>query len=169
MDWLAAIVVTLSVPIGLMLVVLALPGIWLMLAVAAGCQWWTGGAMFHPATLWVCLGLGVIAEIVELLASAVGTSRAGGTKTGAMGALAGGLVGAIAGTPLAPPIGTILGGAAGAGLGALAAEKLLKSQSWSDAARIAAGAAVGRLVATVVKVLIAALIGLILTVAAWWP
>lgn len=161
-----AIVGTASL-LGMVLVLLTLPGIWFMLIAAAACQvllpapgpfsWWTLG---------ICAGAALAAEIFEFVASAVGARKSGGGRAGAIGSIIGATVGAIAGSFIVPIVGTIFGAVVGAGLGALTAERGIAGKSWSQSAAIGTGAAAGRLTATVVKAILAVAIGVALTVAA---
>ncbi|MFN7021118.1 MAG: DUF456 family protein [Phycisphaerales bacterium] len=169
------IAVVLGAILGVALTLLTLPGIWFAILVAGLAQWWsstrTGGEeMFSWWTLGVCVGLGIIAELIELLASAAGAAKAGGTKRGAIGSVIGGIFGALAGTILipVPVVGTVVGAAAGAGLGALLLEKAGGVKTWTQSGKVGAGAAAGRLVATVVKSGFAGAIGLILSIDAIW-
>ncbi len=158
---------TLAALVGAAMACLTLPGAWLMLAAAVGCQFWQPG-MFNWWTIGVCAGLALLGEGAELAATALGATRAGGGRAGAWGAVGGTLLGAIAGTFVPPPIiGTLVGAAIGAGVGALAAERRWGGKTWDQAATIGSGAAVGRLAATLVKVVIAVVVGLTLVVAAW--
>lgn len=169
MPYLAAAIVTLAALIGIGLSIVTLPGAWLALAVATACQFWQPG-LFSWWTLGACLALAIIGEIAEIAAGALGAAKAGGSKTGAVGAVLGTLVGAVVGTFVPPPIiGTILGAAIGAGLGALLAERVLKKNDLHASAKVAAGAAVGRLVAVVVKTSLCAAIAAILITAAFVP
>lgn len=143
---------------------LTLPGTWL--AVLAGAiaalwrpdmiSWWSVGA---------AAGLAIIAEVVELMASAAGAKRGGASRHGAVGAVVGSLLGALAGSPFLFPIGTIVGGVAGAGVGTLVAERGLKGRTWKESAKAGHGAAVGRLAATILKTALASAIAVVLTVA----
>ncbi len=169
-----AVMIVLAGVLGVLLTAATLPGTWLNLAAAAGAQWWywaTHGheLMFSWWTLGIALGLALIAEIVELAASAVGAQRAGGSKRGAMGSIVGGLVGAVVGTFVVPiPIlGTIIGAAVGAGVGALVVERGVVGKGWRHSTRIGAGAAVGRLVATIAKTGFAVAIALMLAIDAF--
>jgi uncharacterized protein YqgC (DUF456 family) len=125
--------------------------------------------MFSWWTLGICVGLGVLAEIVELIASAFGAAKAGGSKKASIASVAGALVGAIGGTFIIPvPIlGTILGAAGGAGIAALLTEKHLGEKTWKAASKVGAGAAAGRLVALLAKVGFAGVVAAILSVAAF--
>jgi len=166
MSILAGFIVILGAILGVVLTVLALPGIWFALLIAVICQLWQGD-MFSPWTLFAVAAIALLGEILELVASSFGAAKAGGTRRGAVGALIGGIVGAVAGIPFLPPIGPVLGSAAGAGLGALVAERHGGSKSWGESARIGTGAAIGRLSATLIKVLLAILVVFILGIAAW--
>jgi uncharacterized protein YqgC (DUF456 family) len=184
-ETLVALGVVLFAWIGVLLTALTLPGIWVAIAAAGVAQWWSlasrgaGGAgsaagtpavpMFSWWTLGVCVALGLLAELVELLASAMGARKMGGSRRGAVGSVAGALLGALLGTFLipVPVLGSVLGAAVGAGAGALLTERHLGEKTWAQSGRIGAGAAVGRLVASLAKVAFAALIALVLSVAAF--
>lgn len=170
----AGVVVVVASIVGVALTALTLPGIWVMLAAAGLCQWWymsthANQVMFSWWTLGVCVGLGVIAEVVELVASGAGAARAGGSRTGVVGSVAGGMIGAILGTVLIPVplVGTLVGASVGAGAGAMAGERWAGKKDLGQISRIGAGAAAGRLAASVVKVGFAIMIGVILGVAAF--
>src|SRR5882724_8420150 len=98
MNSLAAVIVILASVVGVGLTLLTLPGTWLAVLIAAAvalCRpelisWWTVGA---------AAALDVIAEVVELVASAAGAAKGGASRAGAIGAITGSLVGAIVGTP----------------------------------------------------------------------
>lgn len=158
---------------GVVLTLFTFPGIWLAIACAGLAQWWWWDRfqtpMFSWWTLGICAGLGVLAEVFELVASAFGAAKAGGTKKSAVGSVVGGAFGAIIGTILIPiPIlGTILGAAIGAGGGALLLEKHWGEKTWKDAGKVGAGAAAGRLAATLAKLAFAVVIAAILSVAAF--
>jgi len=153
--------------IGALLVVVGLPGVWLLALAAVACQaiwpgvlgWWVvGGAIFAA----------VLGEVVEFFASAAGAKAAGGSRSAALAAVGGGLEGAIAGTVFlpVPVVGTLVGAVIGAGLGAGLTERGLKMKSWSDSGRVARGAATGRFVAILVKGAVAVAAGVLLLVAA---
>lgn len=169
MDIVAGLIVAIAALAGVVLTLLTLPGIWLTLAVALLCWWWMGAAYYSPWTVAAALALGLLAEAVEFFASAAGATRAGGGRSGALGSVVGALIGAIAGSFILPIIGTIAGAVLGAGLGAVAGERGIRGRSWREAARVGQGAMVGRFIALIVKVVLAAAIGVLLTVAAFVP
>ena len=169
--WAIALVVLNTV--WLALVLLGLPGIWLMAASAAALAWWQHGEgtpMFGMATLVAILVLAAFAEVLEFAAGAVGSRGAGGTRRGTIGALVGGLVGAIAGTVLLPVplLGSLIGASVGAGLGALGLE-LTGGTTMRDSVRTGLGAGAGRLLGTVLKLTVAVAAWVVLAVAAFWP
>jgi uncharacterized protein YqgC (DUF456 family) len=164
MHTLAAIIVILFSIVGVALTVLTLPGTWLAVLVAVVCKLW------QPELLswWVIAAAGalaLLAEVVELGASAVGTAKAGGSKHGGLGSLIGGLAGAIFGAPFFFGLGAIPGAVLGAFAGAFLAERALAKRSWADASRSGGGAAVGRFVASILKVAFAIAIALLLILA----
>lgn len=173
MSLVVAITVCLTSLCGIALTLLTLPGIWIAILVAGLAQWWSiaqrGELMFSWWTLGACAAIGIAAEVAELLASAAGAAKAGGTRRGAIGSVIGGVVGAIGGSFFLPPLGTILGAAVGAGAGALLLELEHSGgrKTWKESSKIGAGAAAGRLVATIIKASLATVIAVILSVAAF--
>src|SRR3972149_6852536 len=128
----------------LILVAVGLPGNWLMVLSVALVAWltWIPGVpaqeqMFRPATLIVLVSLAVLGEIVEFVAGAVGASRAGWSRAGALAALAG-----------------------GAGMGAWGIE-LSGGKSRDASLLIGLGAGLGRLAGTVAKLVFGAGIWLV--------
>lgn len=162
--WLVGLTMVVCVVVGWGVALLTLPGVWLMLVAASLVNWlWTPG-VYSWWTIGVCAGVALIGELLEVIASGIGSKKFGGTKTGAVGSVIGGLVGGLVGTfaiPV-PIVGTIVGSVVGAGLGALSAERGIKGRSWDESHKSAAGAAVGRLAATVIKVAVAGGVGIVL-------
>lgn len=155
--WVIAAIASLAGLTGVVCVVLALPGIWLMSLVAALCMWWQPEIISWKA-LVTLVALGVISEVTDFFASAVGSKKLGGSKRGALGAIVGTIIGAIAGgifLSVIPVVGwvvgPILGGIIGAGLGAMVVEKGIVNQSWKDSMKSGGGAAAGRAVSLFVK------------------
>jgi hypothetical protein len=165
---LAASLVTLAAVVGVVVSAFTLPGVWVALCAAVACQVWQPGT-FSWWTLGVCAAVAALGEVFEVVSSAVGAKRVGGSRAGGWGALGGALLGAIVGAFFIPPIGTIIGAVGGAGVGAVLSERHIAGRDWDVAAKIGAGAAAGRLVATVVKLGICVGVCLALVVAVWWP
>ena len=148
-----------------LLTLLGMPGNWLMVAAAAVY------ACLVPAQSPVALGwktvaallvLAALGEIVELLAGAMGVAKAGGSRRGALMALAGSIIGAIVGIFVGVPIpliGSIVAVVLFAGLGAMAGAILGETWAGRDADttwRIARLAFWGRLAGTLGKVILGA-------------
>lgn len=177
--WLAAIAMALASLLGLVLAAITLPGAWLMLIVAGLIQWWAPGspsAAIGPVerpfdwwTLGACVGIALFAELIEFAASAIGASKAGGSKRAAIASAIGSVIGAILGSPFFLIIGAIIGGVIGAAAGAIIAERAWVGKSWEHSAKVGQGAAIGRLIATVVKTAAAGVIAVTLTIAVVVP
>lgn len=136
---------------GLALTIMTLPGLWLMVASAAGYALLTHFNFIGWKTLAVLLVWAGIAEVVELTSSGSGAKKAGGGKRGLWGALIGGIVGGIWLSFIPIPVistlaGVCLGTFLGAMIGELSAGRRVHHSAW-----IGLGAAKGRLVGTFVK------------------
>jgi hypothetical protein len=177
MNYLVATLLTVLNAVWLFLVVLGLPGTWLMVASTLLVAWWRhgegtagSGSMFGTPLLVAIGVLALLGEVLEFLAGVIGSKSTGGSQRGALGALAGALVGGIAGTVLIPlpVVGSLLGACAGAALGALGLElhsgRALRASLWSGV-----GAGAGRFAGTVIKTAVGALIWVLVAVAAFWP
>jgi len=150
--------------VGLALIPLGLPGIWLMILAGVGHR-----LVISPPTIgWLTLGalvvIGTAAEWLEFVVAGRYTTRYGGSKRAAWGAIAGGLVGAIVGIPV-PIVGSAIGAFAGAFVGALVGEYSLE-RDHGKATRAATGALIGRAAATGLKAVAGCLIGGVLLASA---
>lgn len=142
------------------LIVVGLPGTWILLAIAAIVEMtdhlWLDPAM-EPTVFgwWVLLGcvvLGLIGEALEFATGAVGTKVGGGNNRGMIGAFVGGLVGGIAGTGMFPIVGTLVGALLGTFVGALVGEITgPDAKDTKEALPAAIAATIGRVVGTVAK------------------
>ena len=154
--------------------VVGLPGNWLIVAAAAlyglvvaadsrlDISWWG---------ILTLLCLAALGEVIEFAASAFGVKRAGGSRRGAVlamaGALAGGALGLVLGTPI-PLIGSFLGALLFAGLGAAAGAVLgeqWRGQGWDKSLRIGRVAFWARLLGTSGKTVVGAVMVLVVLVA----
>jgi uncharacterized protein YqgC (DUF456 family) len=175
MAYLGAILLSLLNAVWLALVIIGLPGNWLMVLSTMLLAWWRwtadpGRPMFGvPVLVAICL-LALAGEIVELLAGVVGARVAGGTRRGALGALVGALVGGLLGTFLIaiPALGSLLGTCGGAAVGAWALE-LRGGQTARMSLNAGLGAGAGRLVGTLAKLAAGVAIWIVVAVAAFWP
>jgi hypothetical protein len=163
---LAFLIVLLSTAIGVVLTLLTLPGTWLVLVAGVALQYSLGEPrIFADSTLLTCLGIAILAEIVEIVASAAGAKKAGGTRSASILSIIGAGVGAIVLGIVIPIVGAIIGGVVGAGIGAIVGQRGIAGSTWSHSLRVGTGAAAGRFVATIAKVGATVLIGIILMVA----
>lgn len=144
---------------------LGMPGNWLIAAATAAY------AYFVPADSRASIGwqavvivliLAGLGEMIELLASAAGAARVGGTKRGAvlalLGSILGGLCGVFAGVPV-PLVGPIFAALLFAGLGAMGGAILGETWAGKDADsswRVGKAAFWGRLAGTLGKILVGA-------------
>jgi len=182
MDWLAYVVAAIFFLVGagcIVLVVLQLPGTWIMLGLAVLLEW--ADRFYLPAdaqvtfgwwVLGVCFGLTALGEGLELLASAAGAKTGGASARGIWGAIIGGIVGAIVLTfwiPI-PILGTLIGAVIGAFVGAVMGEVTgAQPKSVRASMKPALGASIGRVMGTLSKVAIAIVVWLVLSVAAFLP
>lgn len=157
------------------LVVIGLPGTWIMLAIATlldlllAPSVGDGAAFFGWKALGICAGVGVVGEILELFLAAEGARRGGASRRGAIGATIGGIIGAILGTIFLwfiPIIGSLIGAVVGAVGGAILGELSRGNVAIRDTAKPATGAAIGRVLGTLSKIPCAVVVWLVLTIAA---
>lgn len=180
MEWVAYALVVLFALLGLaclLLLVLGLPGTWVMLAIAFAIE--LADAFLLPGDaavtfgwelLALCAGLALVGEGIEAVAGVAGTRYGGGTRRGMVGAFAGGLVGAIFLTGLLPipVLGTLFGAMLGAFLGAWIGEATgPEARGREHNLRAALGAALGKLGGTIAKLAIGVVMWVLLVRAAW--
>jgi uncharacterized protein YqgC (DUF456 family) len=136
--------------LGLLLVPLGLPGLWVMLG--ATLVYWmavpTGSVGL--ITLLVVGVMVVLAEVLEFTIAGRYARQYGGSTRASVGAMLGGIVGAVVGVPV-PVIGSMVGAFAGAFAGALLAELTVPKAVRGEPLRVAKGALWGRAVAAAVK------------------
>ena len=148
-----------------LLTLLGLPGNWLMV-VATSIYSYLIPAHSPAALGWravvAILALAAMGEIVELLVSAMGVRKTGGSRRGAVMALAGsiggGILGAFIGVPI-PLIGSVIAAVFFAGLGAMVGAifgEISAGQRLDTSWRVGKAAFWGRLAGTLGKVLLGA-------------
>ena len=146
------LILAISGVIGLLLIPLGLPGLWLILLGILGYGWLTN---FQTLSAWF-IGLAtVLALLGEVFESWIGfryAQKYGGSSRAGWGALVGGIVGAIVGVPV-PIIGSVIGGFVGAFVGAALFEYTRQRHS-GVAAKAGWGAVLGRAAAAAVKMAI---------------
>jgi uncharacterized protein len=154
-----------AVVIGLLLIPLGLPGIWLMLLAGLGHRLFVTPATLSWVTLAILAAIALAAEWLEFSVSGKYTQKYGGSKRAAWGAILGGFAGAFVGIPI-PVIGSVIGAFAGAFAGAMLGEYSVEKNR-DKATRAATGALIGRAVATALKSVAGCVIGGWLLAAAW--
>ncbi|MFG0265756.1 MAG: DUF456 domain-containing protein [Rhodopirellula sp. JB055] len=145
----------------------ALPGNWLAIALMAMYAWLgpeTGRWQLGLASLTIAFVLGLVGELVEFLAGAMGASRAGASRRATLMAIVGSILGAIAGgivglpiPVVGPVLAAILFGGLGATAGAMFAE-WNDGKAWRENWRIGQAAFWGRTTGTVGKMVAGLLI-----------
>ncbi len=168
MYWLLGLSLTILGLAGPILTLIGLPGTWWTIVLALLAQW-AAPETFSWWTLGACVAAALAGEAIEFAAGAVGSKRAGGTKSSSVGALLGGLLGAIAGAAFPPVIGAIIWGVVGAAAGAVIGEFAVGNRSVRSHLAIGSGAAAGKAVGTIVKSAISAGVYAILVAAAFIP
>lgn len=182
MEWLRYVFATVFFVLGgvcVVMVVIQLPGTWVMLGLAGLLEYLD--RLYLPAgdrqtfDWWVlaaCLGLAVLGEIIEFVAGAAGAKKGGSTSRGMWGALIGGIVGVFVFTPLfffVPIFGAFFGAVLGTFVGAVIGELSVRDATLRGSMKPAIGATIGRVLGTTSKVGIAMAMWLVLTVSAYWP
>jgi uncharacterized protein len=135
--------------LGLALIPLGLPGLWVIVLGILGFGWLTEFRTLGVGSIVTVLGLALLGEAVEAVVGFRFAQRYGGSRRAGWGALVGGLIGAIIGVQV-PVIGSVIGGFLGAFLGAALFE-YSKARHSEGAVRAGWGAVLGRAVAAGVK------------------
>src|SRR5579884_3661354 len=146
--------------VGLVLVPLGLPGLWLMVLGVLGYGWLTA---FRTVGA-VVVGLALAGEAVEWWLGFALARRYGCSRRAGWGALAGGLVGAAVGVPV-PVVGSVIGAFAGAFAGAALFE-YTRAREAGAALNAGWGAVLGRAAAAAVKLALGIAIAVVGAVAA---
>jgi uncharacterized protein YqgC (DUF456 family) len=150
--------------VSLILIVLGLPGLWIMVASAVTYNLVVPGDPIGWVTLVAVAVLAFVAELLEFALAGRYARKYGGSRRAGWGAILGGIVGAMVGIPV-PVIGSVIGAFVGSFLGALIAE-FTGGSSAGDATRVAKGALIGRVISTVLKIGIGFTIGVWIFIAA---
>jgi len=147
-----------------------LPGNWINVAATVIYAWLLPGEQRLSISWWVvgvALLLAVVGEVLEFAAGAMGVAKLGGSRRGAMlaiaGSLLGGIFGATVGVPI-PVIGSIVGILLFAGLGAMAGTvvgEFWKGRDWDGSLRIGRAAFWGRLLGTAGKLVMGTILVLV--------
>ena len=151
----------------------ALPGNWLIVALAAIFAFAfpvSAGRGIHWATVGVGVGLAVVGELVELAAGAAGARQTGASRRAMVLALLGTVVGSVLGAFAAIPIpivGPIIGAVGGGALGAFAGAYIGETaigRSTEQSLAAGKGAMIGRLLGTASKLVIGVMLFVVVAV-----
>lgn len=145
--------------IGLTMIPLGLPGLWIMVGGILAYGWLTGFRSVGVATIAIVLGLAFLGEIIENWIGFRYAKRYGGSTRSGWGALIGGLIGAVIGVPVAV-IGSVIGAFVGSFIGAALFEYSY-SRHPGVATRAGWGAVVGRAAGAAVKIALGLVIAVI--------
>jgi hypothetical protein len=146
-DFLLVLLLVVVLFIGLVLIPLGLPGLWVMLLGIIGYGALTDFRGIGLRTLVLALMLAFIGEAIEWWIGFRYAERYGGSRRAGWGALIGGLVGAFAGLPV-PVLGSVIGSFLGSFAGATVFEF---TRAPDNALRTGWGALLGRMWATAAK------------------
>jgi uncharacterized protein YqgC (DUF456 family) len=145
----SVLLVLLTGLVGLALIPLGLPGLWVIVLGILGFGWLTEFRTLGVGLIVTILGLALFGEAVEAYVGFRLAQRYGGSRRAGWGALVGGLIGAVVGVPV-PVIGSVIGGFLGAFLGAALFE-YSKARHSEGAVLAGWGAVLGRALAAGVK------------------
>lgn len=151
-----------------------LPGNWLIVVLVALYAWLLPGdsrlAIGWSVVVLLVL-LATLGEVIEAVAGAVSSARAGGSRRGMVLAVVGSIIGGILGVGMGVPVpivGPVIGAVLGAGVGALVGAMLgehWRGRSLDDSIRIGQAAFWGRVLGTVAKIGVGSAMAVITTVA----
>jgi uncharacterized protein YqgC (DUF456 family) len=146
--------------VGLLLIPLGLPGLWVIVIGILGYGWLTDFRTLSAGLLILIIALALLGELFESWVGFRFAKRYGGSSRAGWGALVGGMAGAIVGVPV-PIIGSVIGGFVGAFVGAALFEYTRARESGTSA-RAGWGAVLGRAAAAAGKMAL----GLVMVIAA---
>jgi len=135
--------------VGLVLIPLGLPGLWVIVGGILAYGWLTDFRTVGVWTIVIALGLAFLGEAIEWWVGFRFAKRYGGSKSAGWGALLGGIVGAVVGVPV-PLVGSVIGAFLGSFAGAVLFE-YLRSRHAPTAVRAGWGAVLGRAAAAALK------------------
>ena len=179
LEQLLVISLSLLAILGLIINILGLPGNWLIVSMAAGSWLFAEDGSRLSISSWTLLVVVLVAafgELLEFAASALGTTRLGGSRRGTALSVVGSLLGAIAGLffgnlipipIIGPVIASLLLGGCGAFAGAAAGERWA-GKDWDHSIEVGNAAFWGRLFGTVGKVVCGTILCGIYLLAIWW-
>ena len=156
---LAIVLLTVLGLVGLAMIPLGLPGLWVMAGGILAYGWLTDFRSVGVVMIAIVLAIAFLGEILDNWLGFRFAKRYGGSTRSGWGALLGGLVGAVIGVPVAV-IGSVIGAFLGSFIGAALFEYTY-SRHTGVAARAGWGALMGRAAAAAVKIALAVVIAII--------
>ena len=138
----AVLLLAIASLVGLVLIPLGLPGLWVILLGIIGYGYLTDFQTMGAAFLIAMIGLAILGEVFEAWIGFRYAQRYGASKRAGWGALIGGIAGAVVGLPV-PIIGSVIAGFAGAFVGAALFEYSAARRT-GGAVRAGWGAVLGR-------------------------
>ena len=153
MEWIYYLCLIVLGLFGLCITIMTLPGLWLMLAAAAGYALLTHWQFIGPWTLLVLLVLALAGEVLETASAGKAARRAGGSRRGMWGALIGAILGGLFLTIPLLFVGTLIGVCIGTFIGAMVGE-LTGGRELGESAWVGVSAAHGRRVGTLIQLAI---------------
>lgn len=136
--------------VSMVLIVLGLPGLWIMIASAITYNIVVPERPMSWLTVIGICALGIVAEVLDFGLAGKYARKYGGSRKAAWGAIVGGMIGAFIGVPV-PIVGPVIGALIGSFVGALVGEVRNGAQRGA-ATKVATGALIGRVIGTVIKV-----------------
>lgn len=158
-DVLAVLVLAACCLVGLALIPLGLPGLWVMAAGFLAYGWLTAFRSESVASIAIVVGLAFLGELVESWLGFRLARRYGGSTRAGWGALLGGLIGAGVGVPV-PVVGSVIGAFVGS-FGGAAVFEYLSSRRADVALGAGWGAVVGRAAAAAAKIALGLVIAVV--------
>ena len=162
-DVLAVLLLIVACMVGLVLIPLGLPGLWVMVAGVLGFGWMTGFQSMGVTTIAIVVGLALLGEVIETWLGFRFAKKYGASSRAGWGALAGGIAGAVIGVPV-PVVGSVIGAFVGSFAGAALFE-YTASRSTDVAMGAGWGAVLGRAAAAAAKIAVGLVIGVVGVVA----
>ncbi len=167
--WDAVIILALIVlcTLGVLLVMVRLPGTWLIVVSAVGYAWWSDWSGTSLVVVGVLTGIAIVGEVAEFATTLIAARKAGASKQAAWGGLVGGILGMLFLSFLfpVPLVGTMIGAVLGCFLGAAVVELAVRKRL-AQGTKVGLFSALGFVLGTVVKTsLVLMMSGLLLTTA----
>ncbi|GIW43355.1 MAG: hypothetical protein KatS3mg077_0637 [Candidatus Binatia bacterium] len=117
-QWVGVFLAVFGGAVGVILVVLGLPGPWFVCVVGSVFAWWTGFSVLGWGSLVGMAAVAFLSECLEFWLGAAAATQQRASWRVTVGAVLGGLLGALVGAPLLFGLGALFGSLAGSFVGA---------------------------------------------------